>query len=177
MEESKLWNNQNNDKVSRDPKLEWTICNFIEQTRDNIWKPLQELDINETVNLNSTILVIDDEPQLLDFMKMALEMRGYHVILAKSWTEWLRKYEEYNRQINLVILDLTMPDIYGQEVYERMLKIKDDVNVIISSWHCFERIREWTLSKAQWFLVKPFSLIELYLAVNEVLKDKNGNLN
>ena len=70
-----------------------------------------------------------------------------------------------------------MIDIYGQEVFERMLKIKDDVNVIISSWHCFERMREWTLSNAQWFLVKPFSLIELYLAVNEILKDKNSNLN
>ncbi|EKE29545.1 MAG: Sensor protein [uncultured bacterium (gcode 4)] len=118
---------------------------------------------------NETILVIEDEKMIQDFVKAILEQNWYNVITADDWKEWLETYIQCRDSIDAVVLDLTMPKMSGQTVLEKMLDIKQDVKVIISSWQNNEESREWILSKAKWFVNKPYSLSLLTDTVRNVL--------
>ncbi|MFK7780503.1 MAG: GAF domain-containing protein [Candidatus Gracilibacteria bacterium] len=122
----------------------------------------------ETNTQNTTILIIDDEELIQNFLKNALELLGYKIIIGKNGKDGLDKYIN-NDDIDLVILDLTMPDISGQTVLEKMLEIKNDVKVIVASGQSDEVLRDGILSKAKGFLHKPYSVDELYEKVKNIL--------
>lgn len=126
----------------------------------------------ESLNIDSgseTILLIEDDNMIQDMVKLMLEKNWYKVFVANDWIEWLDMYIEKIDDIDLVLLDLTMPRMSGQTVLEEMVKIKGDVNVIISSWQNDQEKNEWILSKAKWFVHKPYTMSELFWTIREVL--------
>lgn len=149
----------------------WTTLNIFlpKASPSEKSKPEQKEVVNIPHKLNKTILVVDDESLLRDFLKNALELFNYEVITAIDWKDWLEKYKENIELIDLVILDLSMPNIPWQVVFEEMLKIKNDVKVIISSGHSDTELKEWILTNAKWFLKKPFLLNVLSETVEKAL--------
>lgn len=131
----------------------------------------EEVKQKESINKiwQKTILIIEDEEMIQSFLKMALEMKGYDVITASDWKEGLKTYMDNINSIDLVILDLTMPKMSGQEVLEKMLEIKNNVKVIISSGQSDESARVWILSQAKWYVLKPYTLDVLYNTIGDVL--------
>lgn len=146
----------------------WSVNNLIDEAWKKIWDSLVSDEI-EKILITPLILAIDDEPEILNFIKKALKLKEYEVITAWSWDEWLRKYKEMVDKINLVILDLTMHGITWKAVLEKMIEINTKVDVIIISWYSFEEI-PWWLEHARLFLEKPFSLDELFGAVDIVME-------
>jgi len=123
---------------------------------------------------DETILVVEDNEMIRNFVKTVLEGCGYKVITANDGKEGLDTYIAHMNTIDIVVLDLTMPHMSGQTVFEEMLKIKSNVKVIISSGQSDGEIRDGVLSKAKGYLNKPYMINVLIDTVRDVLDMGNG---
>jgi signal transduction histidine kinase len=106
-----------------------------------------------------TVLLVDDEVNIRLSGKRLLEKLGFAVFLAENGHEALEVYRKEKAQICLVILDLEMPVMNGQEAFEALLKITPAVKVVVSSGYFEEqRITEMLAHGAVGFLPKPYKL-------------------
>ncbi len=120
---------------------------------------------------SGTILMVDDETTIRTFAKLALENRGYKVVLAENGEESVEIFRKRHDTIDLVILDFTMPVMNGEEAYEHLRAIAPRVPVILSSGFsqvtAAERFRGKGLAG---FLGKPYTIAQLTEAVESGLK-------
>ena len=111
---------------------------------------------------SGTILLIDDEEMILDVGKKMLESLGYHVHIADSGKEAVRIYTENAGDVDLVILDMIMPDMGGGDTYERLKRLDPHVKVILSSGYSIEgEAREILEQGCHGFIQKPFTMQQL----------------
>lgn len=118
---------------------------------------------------DETVLIIEDEEQVSGLAESLLKRFGYRVLSALDGEKGLEIYTKNSEAIDLVLLDLTMPRMSGQMVFERMLEIDSDVKVIICSGQSDEDIREGILSRAVGVLKKPYRVNDLAKTVRTVL--------
>jgi two-component system cell cycle sensor histidine kinase/response regulator CckA len=115
------------------------------------------------------ILVVDDEPRVLQFLEKGLTRLGYQVVTAESGSKACEIYSRKSNSINCVLLDLIMPGMSGLETYARLKDINPEIRVIISSGYSSGRIKREALETGSpEFLEKPFTLEELSLALQKV---------
>ena len=69
------------------------------------------------------VLIVDDEPDIIEAVKMILEKEGYEVIGAESGEECLKKLEE--ERVDLILMDFFMPEMDGRIVIEKIREIRD----------------------------------------------------
>ncbi len=98
-----------------------------------------------------------------------LKNYGYKVLTALNGRQGLDIFNKNKGHIDLVLLDLAMPEMFGQTVLDKMLKINPDVKVIISSGHSQEDSRKGILSKAKSYVSKPYKPTDLAQTVRTVL--------
>ncbi|GEM_PF-1239751 len=119
---------------------------------------------------SGTILVVDDEEYILTADKAMLNELGYEVLLANGGKEAIRVFGENRDRINLLILDLVMPDLSGETVYDRVKALRPDVRVILSSGYSIEGQAESILKKGcDGFIQKPYNLNQLAQKIREIL--------
>jgi len=123
-----------------------------------------------------TILIVDDENDVIDTASVMLRTLGYKVITACNGLEAINVYKKYKDRIDLVLLDIIMPKMAGKETYLELKKINPNVIVILSSGYsqdnrAIEILKEGALK----FIQKPFKFNELSKIVNETLKSKPKN--
>ncbi len=119
---------------------------------------------------SGTILVVDDEEYILKADKAMLNELGYEVLLAKGGKEALRVFDENKDCIKLLILDLIMPDLGGEIVYDRIKSSRPDIRVILSSGYSIEGQAESILKKGcDGFIQKPYNLNQLAQKIKEIL--------
>jgi signal transduction histidine kinase/DNA-binding response OmpR family regulator len=119
---------------------------------------------------SGTILVVDDEEYILNADKAMLNELGYDVLLANGGKEAIRVFDEHKDRINLLILDLIMPDMGGEVVYDRIKAVKPDIPVILSSGYSIEGQAESILKKGcDGFIQKPYNLNQLAQKIKEIL--------
>ncbi len=117
-----------------------------------------------------TVLFVDDEETVRRLAKSALEAGGWRVLLAENGAEGVRLFEEHRGDIALVILDLTMPVMGGEEALDRIKVIRPDVPVIISSGYAeTEATRHFAGKNIAGFLQKPYMVSQLMEAIAIVL--------
>jgi len=117
-----------------------------------------------------TVLLVDDDEMIRSFGTMALERQGYTVLTASNGREGLELFMKECKKIQLILLDLVLPVISGQEVLEKIRRIDPAVKVIITSGHDFSGDREtFAQLKANDYIFKPFNLADLASAVRNVL--------
>ena len=117
-----------------------------------------------------TILVVDDEPYILDANKAMLDALGYDVLLANGGAVALDLYAEHQERIDLLILDLAMPEMGGQEVFDRIKTLNPRVRVILSSGYGIEGPAESLLKQGcDGFLQKPYTMGQLANRIKAVL--------
>ena len=115
-----------------------------------------------------TILVVDDERTVRDFLQRILEKSGYSVVTAVNGLEALDKIS--NLAVNLVLLDIMMPDLGGFEVLELMPQNRS-IPVIMLSGMRDETTRVATLGLgADDYIEKPFSIGELLTRIQVKLR-------
>ena len=109
-----------------------------------------------------TILFVDDEEMMRSLAQAALERGGWRVILAENGAEGVRLFEEHQDAITLVILDMTMPVMGGEEALDRMKAIRASVPVIISTGYGeSEAARQFAGKDMAGFLQKPYTVTQL----------------
>lgn len=119
---------------------------------------------------NETILVIDDEPLVLASAKALLEELGYNVLIAEGCWNGTECFKEHCEHIDLVLLDMIMPDKDGAACFVELKTIREDVRVIICSGYSrTARIKEVEKHGAAGFLQKPYSAYEVSRTLRRVL--------
>jgi PAS domain S-box-containing protein len=118
---------------------------------------------------NETILLVDDEPMLRNLGRSILEKFGYRVVLAKDGQEAIEVYEQQRHQINLVILDMTMPRVSGRDALRQLNGLHSDVRVLFASGYTAEHLTEEDHEHIAGFVSKPYRPDELAAAVRAAL--------
>jgi CheY-like chemotaxis protein len=123
-----------------------------------------------------TILVVEDDAQVREFSRVALENQGYRVIEAIDGEDGLRRFEEHKNDIDLLLLDVIMPKRNGREVYDEIIRLKPGIKAIFSSGYSGEVLaHKGVLHKDMNYLSKPLSPHDLLSKVRQVL-DNNTDL-
>lgn len=87
----------------------------------------------EATEGKGTILLIDDEEMIIKVGKMNLPELGYTALYAGSGREAIEVYRKNKDRIDLVILDMMMPEMGGSETYDRLKEINSDIKVLLSA--------------------------------------------
>lgn len=125
-------------------------------------------------NISKNILAVDDEPKILEVISALLESKGFHVFPAENGQKALEVFAVEN--ISLVILDLMLPDISGEEVC-KAIRRKSRVPVLMLTAKAEENDLLYGLEiGADDYITKPFSLKELYARVEAVLRRTQDDL-
>jgi two-component system, cell cycle sensor histidine kinase and response regulator CckA len=119
---------------------------------------------------DETILLLDDEQMVLDVGRPMLEKMGYGVHTASRGPEAIDIYSRHQAEIDLVIIDMIMPEMNGGEVYDRLKQIDPDVRVLLSSGYSMNCDAKEILSRGcNGFIQKPFGLYSLSRKIRTVL--------
>ena len=122
------------------------------------------------------VLLVDDEEILRNFAKVALGRLGYRVTTCADGIEALDYFETHHDKIDLVILDLIMNRMGGEETFRRMRQIDPEVKVLISSGFSRDNvINELVADGARGFLSKPYKLSEMSREVARVIGVRDGD--
>ena len=135
-------------------------------------KPLSlEEPLPHTVAKGSEIiLLVDDEPMILEIGREILAALGYEVLTASSGKEAIDVYSRNRDQISLSILDMIMPHMSGGELFDRMAAINPQVKVLLASGYSIEgEAREILGRGCKGFIQKPFSISELSQKIRTIL--------
>jgi len=117
-----------------------------------------------------TILVVEDELVLLELNKFILERQGYQVLTAGTPGEAIRLAKEYTGEIHLLMTDVVMPEMNGQDLSRKMLSRSPHLKCLFTSGYTADVIaHQGVLNKGVHFIQKPFSRKDLAAKVREVL--------
>jgi two-component system, cell cycle sensor histidine kinase and response regulator CckA len=119
---------------------------------------------------SGTIFLVDDEGLVIDVGSRMLNSLGYRVIAARSGRQAVEIYTLRSEEIDLVVLDMIMPEMSGFETYGRLKKINPAIKVLLSSGYSKEGQTSEILARdKQSFIKKPFDLGQLSQAIAAVL--------
>jgi len=117
-----------------------------------------------------TILVVDDEDIVRKVAKSALENHGYQVVLAANGKEAIEVFRDVPDSVSLIILDLTMPVMGGEEALRLIRAIRANVPVILSSGYSeAEAMHRFAGDRIAGFVQKPYTSAQLKERVDAVL--------
>ena len=143
----------------------------------SIYLPASEKSIQKTLEIperimegNENILLVDDEALVIDVGVQLLKKLGYTVLEAQSGREAIKIFMEGNHAIDMVILDMVMPDMSGGEVYNRIKRIDSNVKVLLSSGYSIDGQAAEILKRGcEGFIQKPYSMEDFSKKIREVL--------
>jgi two-component system response regulator VicR len=117
------------------------------------------------------VVCIEDEPEMIDLVRLILGRKGFHVIGANGGIEGLETVKQ--EQPDLVLLDLMMPDMDGWEVYQQM-KADDtlrDIPVVVvtAKAQSIDKVLGLHIAKVDDYITKPFGPQELLESVEKII--------
>lgn len=117
-----------------------------------------------------TILLVDDEESIRSIGRSALSKFGYSVLTAKDGVEGVEKFRKHQSEIDLVVLDLVMPNMGGAGCFEKIKEMDPGVRVVLmSGFTRNRRVNDLMSRGCLFFLRKPFDLKELHSAVRDAI--------
>ena len=119
---------------------------------------------------SGTILVVDDEEVIRQAARAALAKSGFEVLVAENGQAGVDLFKEQSGRISLVILDLTMPVMGGEQAFDLLRSIKPDVPILLASGYDeIDALARTADKNFAGFLQKPFDVNRLIEAVGSVL--------
>lgn len=139
-----------------------------------IEEPLAEVEKKpaetERIRGSETILIVEDDEMVRRLVCQALRMYGYQVVEAANAGEALLICETHQRSLPLMVTDIVMPQLSGQELAARLAPLHPKMRVIYMSGYTDDAVvRHGVLNSTTFFLQKPFTPIALVKKVREVL--------
>jgi len=120
------------------------------------------MENSEQVNHEkATILLVDDERMVLDVGIQMLKKLGYNVLAAGNGNEAVGIFQQNSDDIDVVILDMVMPDLGGGETIHEIRKINPHAKIVLSSGYGRDPQTAEILERCNGFIQKPFSMKEL----------------
>ena len=149
-------------------------------TTFKIYLPSLDADIavrpkseSRLIDGHETILIVDDENDILETTRGLLSKLGYSVMTASSGQMALDIYKENHQAVDLVILDMIMPEISGSELYPRLRQINPKVKVLLSSgYNQNEHVQKLITLGCNGFIHKPYTLSQLTAEIDSIINAK-----
>ena len=117
-----------------------------------------------------TILIVEDEPSLLEMNLVMLQHLGYVTLSAGTPTEAIRIFQESSSKIHLVITDVVMPEMNGRELVDQLKRIQPGIKYLFMSGYTANIIaHQGVMDKGVNFIQKPFTLKTLATKIREVM--------
>jgi CheY-like chemotaxis protein len=117
-----------------------------------------------------TILLVEDEETVMNVGAELLESLGHRVFRARSGSEALTLYREKGAEIDLIILDMVMPEMSGSRTFDGLKEMNPDIRVILASGYSINgQAQEITDRGCRGFLQKPFTMAQLSRAIREAM--------
>ena len=130
--------------------------------------------MSDSAEVLRKVVVIEDEPAMIQLVTLILQNRGYTVIGASGGPEGLERIAE--EEPDLVLLDLMMPGMNGWDVYQQMKAddIMKSIPVIIVTAKAqnIDKVLGLHIAKVQDYITKPFSPAELLKSIGKVLGEE-----
>ena len=141
----------------------------------NVYLPVSGKPVQETIELqpidlygHENVLVIDDEEDVLDYVKDSLESYGYQTLSTNNPLEAIELFKELYDEVDLVITDNLMPQMEGKELIRHLRTIKPNAKIIVISGYSDESIRKVN-NQIEAFIKKPFEGSQLLSIIRRVL--------
>lgn len=148
------------------PASEATLSNMLQKDRTSTAE-------NSTVTgkaLSGVALVVDDEKNVLRTCKKMVELCGFSVITANDGLEAVSRFREHAREIDIVLLDLTMPNMDGIAAMNEIYSITPNVKLILSSGFNKDELSDrFTGHAPSGFIRKPYSMTVLETELRRVM--------
>ncbi len=146
-------------------------------TTINIYLPSTSVEVTKEIELkekpikgSGTILLVDDETMVIDVGKAMLETLGYQVLVSTNGQEAIGIVAQHRAAIDLVILDLIMPNMDGGQAFDHIRNLQPDMPVILSSGYSLNGQASDIIDKGcDGFIQKPFTLSKLSQKVRQIL--------
>jgi len=137
-------------------------------------KIVQKEELNRgALKGSETVLLIDDEEIIIDIGGQILERLGYRALMARSGKEAIEIYQANKNEINIVILDMIMPDMGGGETYDRLKKINHEIKVLLSSGYSIDGQASEIMNRGcNGFIQKPFNMEQLSRKIRDILSNE-----
>jgi DNA-binding NtrC family response regulator len=120
---------------------------------------------------HETILLVEDEPVILELTMIMLERQGYTVLAASAPGEALRLAREHPGEIHLVMTDVVMPEMNGRDLAKNLLSLYPSLKRLFMSGYTANVIaHHGVLDPGVHFIQKPFSIKELADKVREAIQ-------
>jgi CheY-like chemotaxis protein len=159
-------------RVDSTPGEGTTISVFFPATRRIVDEPGEQEPSDEEWTTEGTVLLVDDEEMVLDVAREMLAEIGLTVITARDGREAVEVYRRRADDIDLVILDMNMPRMGGDEAFREIRRLKRDAIVVISSGYSeADTARAFGDQELSGFMEKPYE----FAALREKLRGILGN--
>jgi CheY-like chemotaxis protein len=127
----------------------------------------------ERVRGSETILLVEDEPLVLELAELALQELGYRVLACAGADEALRASSDHPHPIDLLVTDVMMPRMNGRELAARVLSLRPGTAVLFTSGYGEDIIaRQGVLDSGLHFIEKPYRPSDLSVKVREILDQR-----
>jgi CheY-like chemotaxis protein len=144
---------------------------YLPACEEKIEKP--EGPIKPIVPGKGTILFVDDEERVLSVGTKILQRLGFDVLEARNGREALELYTKNKHLIDMVLLDMIMPEMSGEAVFNKMREIDPTVKILLSSGYSLDDSGTKILNRGcGGFIQKPFTLNELSAKMADILKNE-----
>jgi CheY-like chemotaxis protein len=124
---------------------------------------------------SGTVLVVDDEELVRTTARVALSKAGYHVLTAVDGADGVRMFAAYADEIDLVLLDMTMPVMGGEEAVLRMRELRPNAVVLASSGYDEREAQQRFGASIAGFLQKPYTASQLTAKVGKLMRSRAQN--
>jgi len=132
---------------------------------------IQEDSVDERfVKGSENILFVDDEEMVIDVGRAMLEKLGYHVVVSYNGKQAIEVIRQNAEKIDIVLLDLIMPEMDGGQTFDAIREINPTIPVILSSGYAINGQATEIMSRGcNGFIQKPFNISELSKKVRLIL--------
>jgi two-component system, cell cycle sensor histidine kinase and response regulator CckA len=159
--------------VYSEPGLGTKFTIYLPRYVGNIAQTRQETAEEQAQRGQETILLVEDEPSILNVTTMLLARQGYTVIAANTPGEALNLAREHVGEISLVITDVVMPEMNGRDMAKKLLFLHPDLKFLFMSGYTVDVIaHHCVLDEGVHFIQKPFTMTDLATKVRGVLDSK-----
>ena len=125
----------------------------------------------------ATIFLIEDEVVILDLLKSVLELEGYDVLVASNGEKALDLYIPYQNKIDLIVSDLELPGMKGDEMYLEMKKITPKIKFIFASGYIDDYMRTYLQALGvKDFVDKPYHPFQILQTIRVLLGEEIENV-
>ena len=144
---------------------------FLPAQKARVETPKEPEEKYTIINGKGNILLVDDEKGVIEVCSEMLETLGYNVTAVSSGREAIEALGSGDDRRDLVILDLVMPQMSGQEAFEKIRAIDPNIKVLVSSGYSREEEIEKMMKKGcDGYILKPFDMAALSKKMDCVLK-------